>query len=175
MIILSGTLHVNSQNNLLHCSLGRFVIDDGRFHNLPVGKHDGFFEIQKIEATVMQKSQGQVQLGLLAIVRGFSIKTEVNRVAAVEARSVVKRQLPLFVDTDLQDCISKAVTVEASVAETACLTENSENLLNENEPLPETVELDSTLPREQLRQKIAQLQLLGYRFEKDRQLWQRAA
>ncbi len=31
MITLSGTLHISSQGTLLHCSLGRFVLNDGRF------------------------------------------------------------------------------------------------------------------------------------------------
>lgn len=48
-------------------------------------------------------------------------------------------------------------------------------LPNWSMPLPEEVELDTTLPREQLREKTQALKAAGYRFDSTRQVWQRAA
>ncbi len=194
MITLTGTLQVSTQHCLLHCSLGRFVVNDLRFQNIATGKYNGFFEIQKIEATVLQKSQGQMQVSLLAVVKEFSLNTmPINHKPSLKGKTVLlNSQLSLFDEeiTEAQVSHSKrevpvgvgnpssSVELDAVIPETTASTSPVEPEMPSTEGklvFPEVVELDPTLSREQLRKTVAQLQSQGYRFEKSRQLWLKVA
>lgn len=184
MITLNGTLQVNTQGLLLNCSLGRFIVNDARLKKLSAGKHDGFFEIQRIEPTVYQKSS-QIQLGLLAVLKSFALKT-----ASETMTASLNSQLDMFSENVMveepivDDAFSEADTEppqEDSVSADAAteiinpILEQNPLLTVDNSDLPDEIELDPTLPRDQLRQSITRLQSQGYRFEKNRQLWLKSA
>lgn len=195
MITLTGTLQVSAQNCLLHCSLGRFVINDSRFQNVATGKYNGFFEVQKIEATVLQKSQGQMQVSLLAIIKEFSLNTmPIHHKPSLRGKTaLLNSQLSLFDVEITENQVSQSkrempedesnpsflsVELDVGIPETTAITSPVElemPLAEEKPVFPEIVELDPTLSREQLRKTVAQLQSQGYRFEKSRQLWLKVA
>jgi hypothetical protein len=207
MMTLSGTLLVNGRGTTLQCELGCFVLNDTRLMDKAAGKYKGFFELQKITPHVVFSPQGQLQVTLLATIKGFSLQTVESggALSSKANKADEERVLPIQQSLSLEEDVEAVVTpvgplipVETVTTKTIEAEEDSDvqndgalaktvtacsviAASEDSSPLasdlswPEVVELDTTLPRDELRQKIMQLQKSGYQFDIVRQAWQRAA